>query len=300
MSTTDNVLVRAMAANATIRCMATVTTDLVNQACQRHATLPTASAALGRVLTGTLMMGSLLKDLEKITVQFHCQGPIGNITAEADAYGNVRGYVRNPNVDLPVNEKGKLDVGKAVGEGMLYVIRDAGFDIGLGRDPYCGSVPIVSGEIAMDLAYYFTKSEQIPSDVSLGVFVEKDGIVSAAGGFIIQVMPGADEKLVSEIANSVALAPPSTTMIRSGYNAVDMLRQALGKIDFEILSTNTVNFTCQCSYERAISLISALGKEEVSDMLEKDKGAKLTCHFCSETYSITMEELENILNNLAV
>ncbi|MBK7995930.1 MAG: Hsp33 family molecular chaperone HslO [Blastocatellia bacterium] len=298
MSTPDNVLVRAMAANATIRCMATITTNLVNQACQRHSTLPTASAALGRVLTGTLMMGSLLKDLEKITVQFHCQGPIGNITAEADAYGNVRGYVRNPSVDLPVNEKGKLDVGKAVGEGMLYVIRDAGFDIGLGRDPYCGSVPIVSGEIAMDLAYYFTKSEQIPSDVSLGVFVEKDGIVTAAGGFIIQVMPGADEKLVSEIANSVAQTPPSTTMIRSGYSAVDMLRQALGKVDFEILSTNTINFTCQCSYERAISLISALGKEEVSDMLEKDKGAKLTCHFCSETYSITIEDLEMILNSL--
>src|SRR5439155_11376188 len=178
--------IRATAADATIRCMAAVTTQLVDEACERHGTTPTAAAALGRTLTGTLMLGSLLKDLEKITVQFHCQGPIGNITAEADALGNVRGYVRNPQVDLLINEQGKLDVGSIVGTGMLYVIRDAGFEIGLYREPYCGSVPIVSGEVGEDIAYYLTMSEQIPSAVSLGVFVDPSCHVTAAGGFIIQ------------------------------------------------------------------------------------------------------------------
>ncbi len=292
-----DLLIRAVAADATIRCMAAVTTSLVDQACQRHNTLPTASAALGRALTGTLMMGSLLKDLEKITVKFDCQGPIGNITSEADAYGNVRGYVRNPQVDLPVNEKGKLDVGGAVGTGMLYVIRDIGFEIGLSRDPYYGSVPIISGEIAMDLAYYFTKSEQIPSDVSLGVFVSPEGQITASGGFIIQVMPGADEKLIEEISNNIVNTPPSTTMIREGFSPEDMLYKALGHIDFEVLETRPIQFRCTCSHKRALSLITALGKTEVADMLEKDVGAKLTCHFCSETYLVTAGELEKILDD---
>ncbi|MBI4850459.1 MAG: Hsp33 family molecular chaperone HslO [Acidobacteria bacterium] len=292
-----DLLIRAILADSTIRCMAAVTTSLVDQACKRHNTLPTSSAALGRVLTGTLMMGSLLKDLERITIKFDCRGPIGNITGEADAHGNVRGYVKNPQVDLPINEKGKLDVGGAVGTGTLYVIRDVGYEIGLSREPYYGSVPIVSGEIAMDLAYYFTKSEQIPSDVSLGVFVSPEGEVIAAGGFIIQVMPGADEKLIDKIASNVAKIPPSTTMIREGFTPEDMLRKALGEIDFEILERKEVQFRCNCSYERALSLVAALGKIEVVDMLEKDKGAKLTCHFCSETYLVSAGELEKILDD---
>lgn len=297
MSNNGDLLVRAMAADQSIRCMATVTTSLVNQACQRHGTLPTASAALGRVLTGTVMMGCLLKDLEKITVKFQCNGPIGTITAEADTYGNVRGYVKNPLVELPPNEKGKLDVSGAVGGGMLYIVRDFGFERGLGYDPYYGSVPIVSGEIAMDLAYYFTKSEQIPSDVSLGVFVDTTGHVSAAGGFIIQAMPGTDEKLIDEIANNVAALPPSTKMIQEGLTPEDILRRALGKIDFQILQTMPVQFRCNCSHERALGLILALGKEEITDMLHKDSGAKLTCHFCSETYDISANDLQKILDD---
>lgn len=292
-----DLLIHAIAADATIRCMAAVTTLLVDQACRRHNTLPTTSAALGRVLTGTLMMGSLLKDLERITVKFDCKGPIGNITAEADAHGNVRGYVKNSQVDLPPNEKGKLDVGGAVGSGTLYVIRDAGFEIGLSKDPYYGSVPIVSGEIAMDLAYYFTKSEQIPSDVSLGVFVSPEGQVTASGGFIIQVMPGADESLIDKITSNVANAPPSTTMIREGFSPQDMLRKVLDSIEFEILQTKEIQFRCNCSHQRALSLIAALGKIEVADMLEKDQGARLTCHFCSEVYSVTAGELEKILGD---
>lgn len=293
----NDLLVRAVAADQRVRCMAAVTTSLVNEACQRHNTLPTASAALGRVLTGTLMMGSLLKDLEKITVKFQCNGPIENITAEADAYGNVRGYVKNPFVELPPNENGKLDVKGAVGAGMLYVIRELGYEIGFSHDPYYGSVPIVSGEIAMDLAYYYTKSEQIPSDISLGVFVDTTGQVTAAGGFIIQAMPDADEKLIDEIANNVALLPPSTKMIQEGYTAEDILRKALGKVDFEILQTKPVQFRCNCSHERALGLIVALGRKEIEDMLHKDSGAKLTCHFCNETYDISASDLQKILDD---
>jgi molecular chaperone Hsp33 len=278
--------------------MAAVTTQLVDEACQRHSALPTAAAALGRALTGTLMLGSLLKDLEKITVQFHCEGPIGNITAEADAHGNVRGYLRNPFVDLPPNQQGKLDVGGAVGSGMLYVIRDAGFEIGLHREPYRGSVPIQSGEIGLDFAHYLAKSEQIPSAVSLGVFVEPSNHVTAAGGFIIQMMPGAEDKLVERINSAVAAAPPSTHMIRDGYSPVEMLRAALGAIEFELLDSRPAQFRCSCSHERALRIIAALGQEEVADMLAKDAGAKLNCHFCNSTYQVSATELEQILNEL--
>lgn len=291
-------LIRATAADSTIRCMAAITTNLVDEACQRHITSPTVSAALGRTLSGTLMLGSLLKDLEKLTVRFDCQGPIGNITAEADAHGNVRGYVRNPQVELPPNAQGKLDVGGAVGPGMLYVIRDAGFEIGLYKEPYCGSVPITSGEIAHDFAYYLTMSEQIPSAVSLGVFVEKTGEISAAGGFIVQMMPGADAKLVERLTASVAAAPPSTNMIRDGYRPEELLRTALGMLDFEILESRDIQFRCTCSHERALNIISALGASEVADMLDKDAGAELNCHFCNANYQVSALELEQLLSEL--
>jgi molecular chaperone Hsp33 len=296
---TSDLLIRATAADATIRCMAAVTTELVNEACQRHDTTPTAAAALGRTLSGTLMLGSLLKDLEKVTVQFHCQGPIGNITAEADAHGNVRGYVRNPQVELLINNRGKLDVGGVVGSGMLYVIRDAGFEIGLYRDPYCGSVPIVSGEIAEDFAYYLAMSEQIPSAVSLGVFVDTSLRVTAAGGFIIQMMPGADEKIVEEINERLAKVPPSTQMIRDGYSPEQLLKTALGEIDFDLLDSKEVRFSCQCSHERALRIIAALGEEEVTDMLVKDSGAELNCHFCNAVYQVKAGELEQIISELS-
>ncbi|MEW6730739.1 MAG: Hsp33 family molecular chaperone HslO [Acidobacteriota bacterium] len=297
--TGNDILIRATAADAMIRCMAAVTTQLVNESCQRHGTLPTASAALGRTLTGAIMLGTLLKDLEKITVQFHCQGPIGNITAEADAHGNVRGYVTNPQVDLPPNQYGKWDVGGAVGSGMLYVIRDAGFEIGLYREPYCGSVPITSGEISADFAYYLTLSEQIPSAVSIGVYIDRSYQVTAAGGFIIQMMPGADEKLIEQISNTVAAAPSSTQMIRDGFGPQELLSMALGEIGFEVLEQKPVRFHCHCSQERALRIVAALGEEEVSDMLDKDGGAQLNCHFCNSNYHISTNELEQILSDLS-
>ncbi len=290
-------LIQATAADSTIRLIAAVTTGLVNEACRRHGTAPTASAALGRTLTGALLLGRTFKDLEYVTVRFDCKGPIGGIVAEASAQGTVRGYVKNPLADAPINEKGKLDVGGVVGEGMLHVIREAGFEIGLMKEPYYGSVPIVSGEIAEDLTHYLAVSEQINSAVSLGVFVESEGLsVSASGGFMIQVMPGADEDVTAAIERTVAAAPHITELIRRGADAEGLLQAALGEIGFDVLETHSIEFRCKCSYERAISIVTALGQEEVADMLEKDRGAELTCHFCSSVYFLDEAALQGILD----
>jgi molecular chaperone Hsp33 len=292
-------LVYGTASDATVRCMAAVTTNLVAEAVQRHATSPTVAAALGRTLTGTLLLGSSLKELDRLTVQIVGDGPIGGITAEANARGEVRGYARNPEAEVPLNETGKLDVRAVVGQGMFYVTRESGYDIGLYRDPYRGSVPIVSGEIAEDFAYYLTKSEQIPSAVMLGVLLRaqeaSEAFVAAAGGLMIQIMPGASEKTVAAIETSVSRAPHTTTMIREGASPADLLRTALGDIQFEILEEREVSFACPCSHERAISLISSIDRAELESMLREDKGAVMNCHFCNESYSLNEAQLEAIL-----
>ena len=320
MSLNQDKLVHATAAQNQLRCMAAVTTGLVAEACRRHRTFPTASAALGRTLTGGLLLGSGVKDLEKLTVHFDCDGPIGNIIAQADPYGNVRGYVSNPEADATaMNASGKLDVRSIVGTGTLYVTRDAGFEIGLLKEPYRGMVPIVSGEIGEDLAYYLAKSEQVNSAVSLGVLVnidahEEDDLaaatkpsltsefslhrlrVSAAGGFIVQMMPSADEGLVQRLELGISRAPSSTEMVRAGLSPTEILKTVLGDLDLQILEEREPRFFCQCSRERALLIISALGREEVEDMIEKDSGAELICHFCNEAYRITDEELREILS----
>jgi molecular chaperone Hsp33 len=298
--------------------MAAVTTNLVGEACRRHRTFPTASAALGRTLTGGLLLGSGLKDLEKITVHFDCDGPIGNIVAQADPYGNVRGYVSNPEADATaMNHLGKFDVRAVVGTGTLYVTRDAGFEIGLFKEPYRGMVPIVSGEIGEDIAYYLARSEQVNSAVSLGVLmaVEADDAaadssgtvapefelerlrVRAAGGYIVQMMPSAEEGLVSRLERAIADAPHSTEMVRSGMGPTEMLQRVLGDLDLRVLEEKEPRFYCQCSRERAKLIISALGREEMKDMLTKDNGAELICHFCNEAYQITADELNELLGD---
>ena len=297
--------------------MAAVTTNLVGEACRRHRTFPTASAALGRTLTGGLLLGSALKDLEKITVHFDCDGPIGNIVAQADPYGNVRGYVSNPEADVTaMNHLGKFDVRAVVGTGTLYVTRDAGFEIGLFKEPYRGMVPIVSGEIGEDIAYYLAKSEQVNSAVSLGVLMSVDADeaavesletaapefalerlrVRAAGGYIVQMMPSADETLISRLERAIADAPNSTEMVHSGLGPTEMLQRVLGDLDLRVLEEKEPRFYCQCSRERALQIISALGREEMQDMLTKDNGAELICHFCNEAYQITAEELNVLLD----
>jgi molecular chaperone Hsp33 len=310
-------LIHATAAHNQLRCMAAVTTNLVGEACRRHRTSPTASAALGRTLTGGLLLGSGVKDLEKLTVHFDCDGPIGNIVAQADPLGNVRGYVSNPDADaVSMNANGKLDVRAVVGGGKLYVTRDAGFEIGLMKEPYRGMVPIVSGEIGEDIAYYLAKSEQVKSAVSLGVLMTVDGMgngdngytqvrteantaefsleslrVSAAGGFIVQMMPSADERLAALLEQNIARAPYATDMVRAGLTPFEMLRTVLGELDVLVLDEKDPRFYCQCSRERALLIISALGRDEIADMLDKNNGAELICHFCNEAYQISADEL---------
>jgi molecular chaperone Hsp33 len=289
-------LIQATAADATIRLIAAVTTNLVAEACDRHKTAPTASAALGRTLTAALLLGGAYKDLEYITLRFDCDGPVGGIVAEASARGAARGYVRNPAAHLPPNALGKLDVRGIVGAGMLHVIREAGFEIGLMKEPYYGSTPIVSGEIAEDIAHYLAISEQINSAVSLGVFVESERErVTAAGGYMIQALPGADESALAPIERAMATSPSVTEAIRGGADAGEMLRLALGGLPFETLETRAVEFRCKCSYERVVNIVTALGREEVEDMLEKDKGAELTCHFCNSVYYLDENALRGIL-----
>jgi molecular chaperone Hsp33 len=303
-------LIHAIAADNQLRCMAAVTTRLVGEACRRHLTFPTASVALGRTLTGGLLLGAGVKDLEKITVHFHCDGPIGNIIAQADPFGRVRGYVTNPEADTTVaNAMGKFDVRAIVGGGTLFVTRDAGFEIGLHKDAYRGSVPITSGEIGEDIAYYLAKSEQIPSAVSLGVLMSVDRSeddqapefaldrlrVAAAGGYIIQLLPSADEGLIHQVEQTIAQSPASTEMVSMGYSPEEMLSAALGGLDLQVLGEREPSFYCQCSRERVLQIISSLGREEVEDMLAKDNGAELICHFCNEAYQISGDELSGIL-----
>ncbi len=292
-------LIQGTAANDTIRVLAVVTTDLVNEACNRHNTSPTASAALGRLLTGALLLGRTFKDLELLTLQVRGDGPLGTATAEASPHGTVRGYVRNPEADLPPNELGKFNVSglvKGDGSAMLQVTREAGYEIGLRKEPYTGSVQMESGEIAEDIAHYLQVSEQINSAVALGVFYEyEQAQVTAAGGLLIQAMPDADPNILVMIEDTVSRMPHLTGMIRKGADAEKILREALGLIEFEVMEKIPVEFRCRCSYDRAVNLVAALGEDEVKDMLEKDKGADLTCGFCNEVYSLDEAALLQIL-----
>lgn len=295
---TADLLVHGTAADGTVRCMAAVTTGLVAEAARRHDLWPTVAAALGRTLTGTLLLGSSLKELDRLTVQIVGGGPIGGITAEANARGQVRGYVKNPEADAPFNVHGKFDVRGVVGDGMFYVLRESGYDIGLHRDPYRGSVPLVSGEIGEDFAYYLLKSEQIPSAVMLGVHLQPEApYVAAAGGLMIQLMPGAEEKTVAAIEASVNRTPQVTQLIREGARPADLLRTALGSLDFELLEERTVSFSCPCSYERAVSIISSIERNELESMLREDRGAVMTCHFCNETYRLDEDALKAMISN---
>ncbi len=283
-------LVRATAADGLIRCMSAVTTNTVAEAARRHGTTGTVTAALGRTLTGALLLGAGQKEFDRLTVQVDCDGPVRGITAETNARGEVRGYVKEPHADAPLNAHGKFDVSAVVGGGMFYVTYESGFDIGLYREPYRGAVPIVSGEIGEDFAYYLAKSEQIPSAVMLGVLVRAresgETYVEAAGGLMIQVMPGADGRVVAAIESTVSRTPHTTALIRGGARPLDLLSTALGDVPFEVLEEREVGFNCTCSYERAAALVSSIDGAELESMLREDRGASLTCHFCNETYRI--------------
>jgi molecular chaperone Hsp33 len=289
-------LIQGTAAGGTIRVLAAITTDVVAEAIRRHQTSPTVSAALGRLLTACLLLGATLKDFDRLTVRIECNGPVGGMTAEADRNGHVRGYVKNADAEAPARSDGKFNVGGIIGDGTFYVIREAGFDIGLHRDPYVGSVPIVSGEIAEDLAFYLAKSEQIPSAVLLGVLLtNSEPYVTSAGGILIQMMPGANEHIITMIEDTISHAPQVTTVIKDGATPEDLVRLALGEIGFEVLEERPVQFKCNCSMEKAITMIASLGRNEVESMLAEDNGAVMSCGFCSEIYQLTDDDLKNIL-----
>jgi molecular chaperone Hsp33 len=289
-------LIHGTAADGTIRVMAAITTDTVAEAVRRHQTSPTVTAAFGRVLTGTLLLGSSLKEFDRLTVKIECDGAVEGIVAETSAKGKVRGYVRNPHAELPTKQNGKFDVSGIIGKGMFHVIREAGYDVGAYYAPYYGSVPIVSGEIGEDFAYYLAKSEQIPSAVLLGVLLQNTKpYVKAAGGVILQMMPGANEHIITMIEDTIKHAPHLTSVIDENTIPQDLAQLALGEIDFEVLEEKEVGFECNCSMQRAVALIGSLGREEVESMLREDKGAQMTCGFCNETYNLNESHLEEIL-----
>lgn len=294
-------LIHGLAADETVRVMAAITTDTVREAIRRHQTAPTASAALGRVLTGTLLLGSSLKQFDRLTVKIESDGSVEGIVAEAIADGKVRGYIKNPLADLPPRPDGGFDVAGIVGKGMFYVIRESGFEIGLHREPYVGSVPLATGEIAEDFAHYLLKSEQIPSAVLLGTQLQPDApFVACAGGVMIQILPTANPNIPVMIEDTILHAPSLTDAIRDGASPEDLLKLTLGIIDYEILGEKEVKFECNCSQARAVELIASLGKTEVQAMLDEDRGATMTCGFCSNVYTLDEDDLRKILDSETV
>lgn len=285
-------LIRATAFQGKVRAFAADTRRLVEELRRRHDTTPTATAALGRTATASAMMGAMLKGEEKLTVQIKGGGPIGQIVADANARGEVRGYVDNPHVDLPLNAMGKLDVAGAVGtDGFLNIIKDLGL-----KDPYRGSVPLVSGELAEDFTYYFAKSEQTPSAVALGVLVDIDRTVKAAGGFIIQLLPGLSDGEITSIEAELAKLPPVTTLLDRGESVESILATLLP--DVQVLGRMELRFQCQCSKERVERTLISLGRDELASILEEDGKAELVCHFCNETYHFDHNDLEQLLRQI--
>lgn len=280
-----NPLIRGTALDGRVRAFAVNTTELVEQLRVRHDTWATATAAFGRTLTAGAMISAMLKDQEKVTIQVKGNGPLGQIVVDANAQGDVRGYVDHPHVHLPNNAQGKLDVASAVGkEGFIYVTRD----LGMGR-PYQGSVPIISGELAEDFTYYFAVSEQIPSAVALGVLVNPDHSVKAAGGFIIQMLPGATEDDISGIEERLAHQKPVTELLEQGVTLEQMLQGVLPS--FQTSEQQSVHFQCQCSHQRVEQALISLGEKDLDEIIEEDRQAEIICHFCNEPYRFDKEEL---------
>ncbi|CUX92005.1 MULTISPECIES: Hsp33 family molecular chaperone HslO [Bacillus] len=282
-------LIKAIAYDGKVRAYAARTTDMVNEAQRRHDTWPTASAAIGRTMTASLMLGAMLKGEDKLTVKIEGGGPIGAIVADANAKGEVRAYVSNPHVHFDLNEQGKLDVRRAVGtDGTLSVVKDLGL-----RDYFTGQVEIVSGELGDDFTYYLVSSEQVPSSVGVGVLVNPDNTILAAGGFIIQLLPGTDEVTISTIEKQLSQIEPISKLIQKGLTPEEILEEVLGQKP-DVLETMPVKFHCSCSKDRFETAILGLGKKEIQDMIEEDGKAEAVCHFCNEKYLFTKEELEEL------
>lgn len=284
-------IVRAIAGNDQIRAFAAVTTDLVEEARKRHNTSPVATAALGRLLTGGAMMGVMMKgEKDILTLQVKAGGPLEGITVTADSKGRVKGYVGNPNVCIPANSKGKLDVAGAVGVGFMNVIKDMGL-----KEPYVGQVVLQTSEIAEDLTYYFATSEQVPSAVGLGVLMNKDNTVRQAGGFIVQLMPFADEATISRLEQNVQKINSVTNLLEEGHTPESLLNTVLDGFDVEINETIPTEFYCNCSKSRVEKALISIGRKELNEMIQEGKEVELNCHFCNTNYVFSVEELKEIL-----
>nr|WP_300680877.1 Hsp33 family molecular chaperone HslO [uncultured Acetatifactor sp.] len=283
-------IVRATAADAQIRAFAAVTTGLTEEARTRHETSPVATAALGRLLTGGVLMGSMMKNPEDVlTLQIKCDGPIGGLTVTADAMGHVKGYVNHPEVMLPP-KNGKLDVGGALGQGILNVIKDMGL-----KEPYSGQTILQTGEIAEDLTYYFAASEQVPSSVGLGVLMNRDNTVRCAGGFIIQVMPFVEERVLRQLEENIGAMRSVTDMLDGGHSPEEMLSGVLSGMEVEITDTMPAGFACSCSERRIEKALISIGKSEIEDMIRDGKPIEVKCHFCNTAYTFSVEKLGQIL-----
>ena len=284
-------IVRATAANSQIRAFAATTRDLTEHARAAHNTSPVATAALGRLLTAGSMMGVMMKgEKDLLTLQVKAGGPLEGITVTADSKGNVKGYVGNPNVILHANDKGKLDVAGAVGVGFMNVIKDMGL-----KEPYVGQTVLQTSEIAEDLTYYFATSEQVPSSVGLGVLMEKDNTVKQAGGFIIQLMPFTEEKVISQLEENLKDVTSVTTMLEEGHTPESLLKTLLKGFDIEINETIPTQFYCNCDKDRVEKALNSVGRKELQEMIDEGKEIEMSCHFCNRNYTFSVEELKNIL-----
>ncbi len=285
-------IVRATAADGQIRAFAATTRDLTEHARAAHNTSPVATAALGRLLTAGTMMGVMMKgDKDLLTLQIKAGGPLSGITVTADSKGRVKGYVGNPNVVIPANGKGKLDVAGAVGPGFLNVIMDLGL-----KEPYSGQTMLQTSEIAEDLTYYFATSQQVPSSVGLGVLMEHDNTVKQAGGFIVQLMPFAEEKTIARLEQNLKGVSSVTALLDQGYTPEKLLEKLLGNLGLEINDTVPAEFYCNCSKQRVAKALMSVGKKDLQEMIDEGKEVELNCHFCGTDYRFSVDELKELRN----
>ncbi len=284
-------IVRAMAANGQIRAFAATTKELTEKARQIHNTSPVATAALGRLMCAGVMMGATMKgEKDLTTLSIKGDGPLGGLTVTADSKGGVKGYVNNPGFVNPANFYGKFDVGGAIGYGTLTVIKDIGL-----KEPYSGQVGLMTGEIAEDLTYYFATSEQVPTSVGLGVLMNKENTVKQAGGFIIQLMPFADDEVIDKLEAKINSISSVTTMLDEGMSPEDILTYILGDMGLEFTDKSPVEYRCNCSKERVRKAIISIGKKDIAEMVNDNKPIEVNCHFCNTNYEFSVEELKKML-----
>jgi molecular chaperone Hsp33 len=265
--------------------------EMVNDAIKYHNLSPTAAAALGRTLTAASMIGVMLKNKnDSVTVTFNGDGVCGKILAVSDYYGNTKGFVQNPQADLPLNSKGKLDVAGAVGKGSMYVVRDVGE-----REPYVGMIPIVSGEIAEDITHYFATSEQIPTVCALGVLIDKDYKCISAGGYMIQLLPGTEDAFIDKLEQRISVVPPVSTLFSTGKTNAEYIKDILGDIEFDVFDEADVSYYCDCTKQRVENALISMGEKDMTEIIEEGKDIDVSCQFCDKTYTFTPQNLKNLL-----